>query len=146
MGGVITVFVTIATMIAFDWLSANLGLFNNSALLFVKTNSITTALLSICIFMVFKNMDIGYSKIINRIASTTFGIYLIHDNEYVRSFLWKELLHNASYMDSMYLPLHTVVSVAGVFCVCMGVESVRTFVVKRCTGAWRNRMSGGTQL
>lgn len=42
--------------------------------------------------MLFKNMNIKYNKVINFIASSTFGVLLIHANSNtMRQFLWKDI-------------------------------------------------------
>lgn len=41
-------------------------------------------ILTVVIFTIFKNIKVKNSKLINTIASTTFGIYLIHSNMFIR--------------------------------------------------------------
>lgn len=40
------------------------------------------------VFYIFMNIHINYSKVINRMASTTFAILLIHDSNYFRNLIW----------------------------------------------------------
>lgn len=47
---------------------------------------IFTPIFSICFFRLFASLKIGSNAFINKIASTTFGVYLIHG-----SFLGKEI-------------------------------------------------------
>ncbi len=46
---------------------------------FWTPNSILMALLSVAVFEIFLKIKVKYSKIINVVASTTLGIYLLHD-------------------------------------------------------------------
>lgn len=38
------------------------------------------------------NIHINYSKVINKMASTTFAILLIHDSNYFRNLIWNYIL------------------------------------------------------
>lgn len=40
------------------------------------------------LFFLFKNMRIGHSRLINTIASHTFGVLLLHDHNYFRYVIW----------------------------------------------------------
>ena len=42
-------------------------------------NSVMQIALSISIFMIFKNINVKSNVIINKIASTTLGVYLLHE-------------------------------------------------------------------
>lgn len=53
---------------------------------------------AISIFRLFESMQIGYSRAVNQVAGTTFGIYLIHDFPLLRDFLWETVFH----MDKWY--------------------------------------------
>lgn len=54
------------------------------------SNTVLALAISICSFMCFKNLKIGYSKLINTIGGSTFGVLLIHANsDVMREWLWK---------------------------------------------------------
>lgn len=80
--------------------------------------------MAICIFMFFRQLHIKSNKIINTIASTTVGIYLIHDHPEVRSVLWK-YLGNLEWVQHPYFILHCVGSVLSVFLVCALLDYIR---------------------
>lgn len=50
-----------------------------------EENSIMCIVLGVCIFELFRRMKIPNSNVINYIASATFMIYLMHDNDFVRT-------------------------------------------------------------
>lgn len=50
-------------------------------------------------FCIFKNIN-WHSRVVNIFAHTTFGVYLISDNSFVRVFLWHEWLPNGSFADT----------------------------------------------
>lgn len=65
------------------------------------------------------------SKLINRIAGSVLGIYLIHDNPLVRKFIWTMWYPNLDYLDTWYFPLFMIGKVALVFLVCIGIDQLR---------------------
>lgn len=53
------------------------------------SNKIFATLIAISTFMYFKNLNIRYSKFINTVGATTFGVFLIHANSNaMRHWLW----------------------------------------------------------
>ena len=98
---------------------------------FMRAQSLPLVLLSLSLFLAIKNTQLGYSRIINQAAASVLGIYLIHDNPYVRSVLWQKLLHNASYGNSPFLIVHLLVSIVLVFLVCMAIEKIRICLFER---------------
>ena len=71
------------------------------------------------------------NRAINRLAGTTLGIYLIHDNNTVRPYLWKALLKNQAFYDTNYLLLHAVCSIVGVFLVCSMIDLLRQVTIEK---------------
>lgn len=69
---------------------------------YFRLNSIYTLFVSLSLFYLFANLKIENNRIINYISASMFGVYLIHDNDLVRPFLWNSLLHVADYMWSPY--------------------------------------------
>lgn len=58
------------------------------------SNKILAVVLAVCSFLYFKNLEIPYSKAINIIGASTFGILLIHANSSaMRQFLWIDICH-----------------------------------------------------
>ena len=97
-------------------------------------NKLGAVLVSVMMFITFKNLSIGYSKLINLIAKTTFGILLLHANSSAwREFMWIDLLH----VDTFYsLPLivligRSVLTVAGIFVVCSLIDMVRIYLIEK---------------
>ena len=67
-------------------------IFYEHSLYFSKKNSITTVLIAITFFLVFNNLNIKANKLIDIFSSTTLGIYLIHDNNFIRPFIKKKII------------------------------------------------------
>ncbi|WP_271813224.1 acyltransferase [Clostridium beijerinckii] len=96
-----------------------------------EMNSLPMFICSISLFIYFKKLDMGSKKIINNISSTTFGIYLIHDNNLVRSYLWEHIAKNNSFYNSRWLSLHAIVTISLVFFICMIIEGVRINFIEK---------------
>ncbi len=97
-------------------------------------NKLGAVLVSVFLFCTFKNLQIPYSKGINLVAKTTFGVLLIHANsEAQRTFMWRDLLHvDASYELLLpFLMLRSAVIVCGVFVVCSLLDLIRIYAVER---------------
>ena len=100
----------------------------------IDANKLGAVLVSVFMFTTFKNINIAYSKFINLVAKTSFGVLLLHANSNaLRNFMWRELLH----VDTFYsLPLATliiksiVVSV-GIFVVCSIIDMFRIYLFEK---------------
>jgi hypothetical protein len=95
-------------------------------------NSAPVYVMSICLFAGFMNIRIRgerWSKVIVFIASLTFGVYLIHDHANVSPWSW-EVLNLPAKMDAMTFPLVQMVSVFGIFAICIVIDMVRNAIFK----------------
>lgn len=71
-----------------------------------------------------------HSRVVNRIASATLGVYLLHDNNYVRPALWGHLpiaAHLADNLIFLYAPL----CILGVYLACTVLELIRQRLIER---------------
>lgn len=57
---------------------------------YLKYSSPFAILITIIYFLVFESLNIK-NRIINKISLNMFGVYLVHDNHFIRSFIYKEL-------------------------------------------------------
>ncbi len=71
------------------------------------------------------------SALINAVSSTVFGIYLIHDNNYLRPVLWEDILHVKDFRESPYLILYQLVCIVLVFSVCAVMELIRQKLIEK---------------
>lgn len=85
---------------------------------------------AIGLFCVSLNVNNFYSKFINKIAGFTFGVYLIHDNPFIRNLLWNTFFRNNLYSDSPMLVLHLVVSVIIVYISCILIDIVYKYFIE----------------
>lgn len=90
-------------------------------------------------FLFFKNLSFPHSLCVNRIASTTFGVFLIHANsDAMRDFLWRGLLKvPIAYYDPLpLLVLHASLSMIGVFVVCSAIDLIRQVLIEKSFTSW----------
>ncbi len=97
----------------------------------IELQSLAMLVISVLLFLGFTKIRLKHSRVINFIASTTFGIYLIHENPNIRQFLWKTLLDNKSRIDSDTLIPFSVIVIVCVFIVCMIIEIMRKFIIEK---------------
>ena len=94
---------------------------------FVSDSNKPLALITaICAFMYFKNLNIGHRKFINSVAASAFGVLLIHANsDTMRQWLWKDTLNNVEMYNSIWLPVHAIASVVGIYIICTVIDMIR---------------------
>ena len=104
------------------WLSAKTGM--NLAFYFVSDSNTFLALMTgVSSFLFFKNLKMNYSAFINAVASTTFGVLLIHANcATMRQWLWHDLLDNVGHYG---MPLYVLGCVLGIFALCSAIDYLR---------------------
>ena len=65
------------------------------------------------------------------VASTTFGIYLLHDNKLFLHYMWDNVLATYQYYNSIVLPLYAIFVVALIFVIGMTVDYVRLAFIEK---------------
>ena len=113
------------SIMLFDVLSNKISLFARRELHFASMNSILVLISSIFIFLTFKNIKIKKSKFINKVASTSLGIYIIHENIFMRNIIWKRFLKCIKYVNSNYFIISSITSIAIVFIIASLIEFLR---------------------
>ncbi len=92
------------------------------------SNKILAFAISLSSFMWFKDLKIPYSRLINIIGATTFGVLLIHANsDAMRQWLWRETVDCVGHFgDSALWTLgYATISVIIIFTVCSGIDWFR---------------------
>ena len=91
-------------------------------------NKIMALLVALSSFIWFKNIKIRQNRIINSIAASTFGIFLIHANSTaMRQWLWVDTLNCAGKYDLSFLRgvLYSFGGVVTVFMICFLLDRFR---------------------
>lgn len=94
-------------------------------------SSFVVVIISIFIFLHFSNNYVFHSRAINKIAATTLGIYLLHDNNYIRPKLWEEWFANKEYFCSKALILHMGIKCLAIFVICALIEYIRAKYIEK---------------
>lgn len=98
----------------------------------IDSNKLLAIMTAVFAFLYFKNLNIKYSKTINLISASTFGVFLIHANsDLMRKFLWIDLFKNISFINSKYLVLHAILVVLGIYIVCTIIDILRIKLIER---------------
>ncbi len=83
------------------------------------------------IFSIFRNMKITHNRFINLIASTTFGIYLIHENSYLNKILWHRIFKMDAYLNSKFLLPYMLLAVILTFTACSLIDFLRQNIIEK---------------
>ena len=128
--------ITVGSFVSVILWSAAVNFGGNAVHLFVRElnwysrSSLFMIAAALSLLALFLKLRIS-SRFINTLASCTFGVYLIHENSYVRPFLWQTLFRVENFKNSPWLLLHMVGSVAAVFLLCSAVEYLRKKLVEK---------------
>lgn len=123
-----------AIVLILSWLSvavlANIGLLIGRTGLYyyevADSNKFLAVSLSICAFLLFKNLKLGCIRWINTVSASTFGVLMIHANsDTMRQWLWKDVLNNVGVYESDFIIVHAVGAVTGVFAICTVLDIAR---------------------
>jgi len=111
------------------YISIYFGVSNYIAKLFPQYlsdyKSLPNFLIAICVFIYFQKLDIGSNIIVNTIAKSTFGIYIIHSVPAFYDFLWTEVFKSNIWINSRLYILETLVVIATVYISGMIIDTIR---------------------
>ena len=138
---VIIIALTFLSVIALDILGTKNAFAAKYATYFYGMSKLPVLLISLLLFLGFATTNIGCIPLVNAIASTCFGIYLIHDNNYVRLVLWNMIFHNTRFQESSFLIPYTLLQVVIVFVACGIVELLRIHLIERAYSKLVGNMS-----
>lgn len=124
------------TVLFLDFLEYMIPEFSLDMEYFGGQNKITTYLCALSLFLAFLNLEVKRSRWINGIASTTFGVYLLHDNTFISRVLWTEWLDTDALIHSAWLLPHLLVAVGCIFGICVAVDYVRQRVLEKPLFEW----------
>lgn len=110
--------------------------------IFSSQYSLIELIFSISVFVLFTQMKIPNNRLINRCASSTFGIYLIHDNYFFRSTLWETLININKLLNmNQFIALAKLfIYVTLIFIFCSLIEQLRIRFMQRTTIFMGNKL------
>lgn len=83
---------------------------------------------SVALFEVFRSININHSKVINKLATYTFAVYLIDVNSFFNIYLYRTLFHSNNYWNSNGMFLNLIITIIGIYVICIILESLRVLL------------------
>ncbi len=140
-GAIVSVFLSVASVLVCLRLSLPAYAFVGESLAFMSV------ITSVTMFMFFKNLKIGYSRIINVIGASTFGVFLIHTcGDGMRQWLWQDFIDVVGHYDAPYYGLYAIGCVLAIFAVCSLIDICRIYLLERPLFAFLDKKFGKKQL
>lgn len=96
---------------------------------FWRPNTIPVAAVSLSLFLCFRFIKVKPIKAVNLLASTTFGIYLLHDGQ-LNFYIWQVLLKSTEYTFSPRLILFIPMCALLIFIIGACVDFLRQFLFR----------------
>ena len=91
-------------------------------------STICVPIICLSFFLLFVQMRDFSSTIVNKIASFSFALYLIHDASILHFYVWKSLFRISSFYESQYFVLYAVVCFAVLCVITAFLDSIRQFI------------------
>lgn len=85
---------------------------------------------SIFMFLAFTKINIKSTKI-NYLSGFAFGVFLIHTNGNIRSFIYERILHSSLFFFSPFLIVHAVISILMIYLLSTLVDICRKWLFDR---------------
>ena len=92
-------------------------------------NNIIMFILSISIFNYFINLNISYNKIINTLASTSLGIYMIHDGA-LQNYIWIKIFKTNIQLYTKYYLIHIIYTSIIIYIIGFIIDIIRQILEK----------------
>ena len=83
------------------------------------------------LFFLVKNIKIKNYKFINKIATYTFGVLLIHDHNYFRTFFWDSIVNSKTWYYSSFYIVRVIIMGIVIFYVCSIIDYLREKIFER---------------
>lgn len=107
--------------------------------LVADSNKLFAVLVAVSSFLWFRNLKLAYSKTINMIGASTFGVLLIHaHSDAMRTWLWGDTIDCVGHYD-MPLPglvTYSIGSVLAIFLVCIVIDIIRINLLEEPLFRW----------
>lgn len=92
----------------------------------IQLNNPFSLIISLFLFATFKNFSLGKKTFINTVAKSMFGVYLIHDNTFVRIILWNYLINSSDFLkNGMYYFLMGIYYSTLIFIICVFIDTIK---------------------
>lgn len=135
-----SVFAAIGSVLMFMTLTClNMGVdWRNAYYYFVSDSNAPLAVVNgISSFMFFVNLKIPQNRFINTVASSAFGVLLIHANcGTMRQWLWHDVCHSTDMFATPYIYIHVLLVPIAIFAACAAIDQLRLRFLERPVLDW----------
>ena len=101
-----------------------------SAKKYFEMNSAFIIIFSIFFFNYFKSLNINYNKYINYISASVLSVYLIHDNIFIRGYLWSRVVKFLDLNSVFYIVIAVIICIS-VYLLCVLVDKIFKQIVEK---------------
>lgn len=131
---VLTYFFIFLSILSFDFLgiSQNIASFRKYSIYFISENSLLVLCFSISFFLIFFKGKSYKNKIINYLAKGTLGIYLVHENIFMRPYLYNNILNTHKYLNKtfIYFLLYSIISIIFIFLLGLCIDNILNILME----------------
>lgn len=99
---------------------------------FIELSSLPVIICAMSLVLYFKNIKFQ-SNFVNFFSRSTLGVYLIHENMYVREFLWEKVTKGTSLINNSIFAIYVILSIILVYLICAVIDLIRIHTVEKCT-------------
>lgn len=136
----ISVSASVLSVLLFLFLTSCFGVSNHVYYLVADSGKLFAFITGAAIFLFFNSLQIGTIAAVNTVASTVFGILLIHaHSDAMRAWLWHDVIDVTRHYLYLNLPLfvlYSVFVVIAIFAVCSLMDWLRIVLVERPLFNW----------
>lgn len=118
-------FITYLSCVFFMVAGTKIVFFSNYCLYFYARNKLPTLAMAIFIFLFFIKLKYFNNNVINKIASATFGVYLLHDSPLLRRYFWVDLFRNSLFQNSNWIIIYSIGVCVLIYIGCTLIDLVR---------------------
>ncbi|MBE6817760.1 MAG: acyltransferase, partial [Ruminococcaceae bacterium] len=121
----------VLSVVAIDFLAERFTFLAGKSGKFYTVYSVLILTLAIGLLLLFTQMKPRSNKVINICGSCAFGVYLIHENNYMRQWIWGNFCNNSSYAAPLRLVTHMCLCVISVYLICTFIEFIRQYGLEK---------------
>ena len=92
---------------------------------------------TICYFLFFETLSFQ-SKIINKVASLIFAVYIIHENPFIMKYMYKILKINTGYIHTSSILFKMTIATIIVMTICLVIEFIRVEIFNALKKIFKN--------
>lgn len=94
-------------------------------------NQVFNLIGAISLFLVFKNINIKDSKVINKLSTYVLCTYIIHENALFRVILYREIFLTPKFYHRKLMVVNMFYTTLGIFVGCIIIEYIRKLIMKK---------------